>query len=152
MEFKSINSKLKLEETKLLTEMENLVFPFIDKKYLTIKYETIKSFKIVSWKPISYMIYVFGIMWMLSFFITTQEVIEGGYSYEVAKPFISRVLCVVFGIIIILIGYFYDKKFGDYFTLNVKYFEGKIKSSQIFTSLNKEELNVIQKEIQSRIK
>lgn len=152
MEFKSINSKLKLEENKLITEIENLVFKFVDKKYLTINYETIKSFKIVSWKPVSYILYLCGIMIGFCFFVKNQEVLQNGYYYTIPIPMFSRVLCIFFGILVLYLGYRFDKKFGKYFTINVKYFEGKVKTSQIFTSEDKEELNVIQKEIQLRIK
>ena len=152
MEFKSINSKINLEENRLITEMENLVFKFVDKKFLTINYENIKSFKIVSWKPISYIIYLCGLMIGFCFFVRTQEVLEGGYYYVKPIPFYSRVICILLGIVVLYLGYKYDKKYSKYFTLNVKYFEGKVKTSQIFTSEDKDELYVIQKEIQSRIK
>lgn len=152
MEFKSINSKINLEENKLITEMENLVFKFVDKKYLTINYDTIKSFKILSWKSMSYVIYLFGFLMGSGFFIKNKEVLEGGYYYVVPMPFYIRVFFILLSIVIFYLGYSYDKKYGKYFTLNVKYFEGKVKTSQIFTSENKDELYMIQKEIESRIK
>jgi hypothetical protein len=151
MEFKSVNSKLILEDTKLITEIDNLVFKFVDKKYLTIKYDTIKSFKIVSWKPVSYIIYFVGVFIGLCFFVQHQEVVQNGYYITIPIPMVSRVLCIFLGLIVLYLGYRYDKSFSKYFTINVKYFEGKVKTSQIFTSLSKDELTTIQNEIQSRM-
>ncbi len=152
MEFKSINSKLKLEENKLIVEIENMFFKSKPKKYVTLNYDVIKSVFTSSYKPVTYIIYFCGIVLGLSFFVTTHEVLLDGRYYIVPVEMYSRLLCVLLGLIIIFLGYRFNKKYGDYNTLSVRYFEGQIKVSHIFTSESKDELYTIQKEIESRIK
>lgn len=152
MEFKSENSNLKLEEIKLIAEKTNPVLKFVDKKFLSVNYDQIKGFKIVSWRPITYIIYLIGLMIGLCYFIKTSEVLENGYYVLIENSIEGRIILAIMGVLIIGYGYYFNSKFGNLNTLNIKYFEGKIRTSQIFTSTSKEELNIIQNEIQTRIK
>jgi len=151
MEFKSKSSEVKLEETKLIAENSNLVFKFIDTKYSTIDYDKIKGFRIVSWKPIMYIFYLIGLTIALCFFKKTSEVVINGYYVQQENPLFGRIILVLLGISIMIFGYFFNKKFGHLYTLNVKYFEGKNKTVQILTAENEPEVINLKKELERRI-
>jgi hypothetical protein len=88
----------------------------------------------------------------LCYFVETSEVVEYGYYVQRENSLGGRIALAIMGLLIIAYGYYFNNKWGDLHTLNIKYFEGKIKTSQAFTSTSKEELSKIQNEIQNRIK
>lgn len=160
MEFKSETSKIKFEETKLLTENNNLIFNTNDTKYLTIDYDRIKGYSVFSYNRIPYFIYIFAFLFAIQIG-KDVEVWEGangsstdyrGYTHYEERTPIQKIMMGLVTVGIVGYGVYFSKKYGQYYTLKLKHFEGKNTVSKIFTSNSMDEINEIQNEIQSRLK
>ena len=146
MEFKNNNSSLKIQDNKVICENKNIVTKTIS--HLTINIDTIKEFEILGWKYKSYIIYFLGIVCFTGIFQKTHVVnVSYTYSYIEPYPIEYKIIWGCVSLTFILVGYFYNKYYGNYYSLNIKYYEGKIKSSPVYTSLDKEELTSIETQI-----
>jgi hypothetical protein len=160
MEFKNETSKIKFEENKLLTENNNLIFNTKDTKYLTINYDKIKGYSVFSYNRIPYLIYLFAFLFAIQIG-QKVEIWEGangsptdykGYTHYVERTPIQKIGMGVVTLGIIGFGIYFSKRYGGYYNLKLKHFEGKNKVSKIYTSNSMDEINEIQNEIQLRLK
>ena len=158
MEFKNQYSKITFEDREIISEN---ILPFHKKKiinyskevkYNTIKYSDMKSVKVFAYKTLSYIMYVSGLFSVVYGFSPKDREVLGTIYLDTPATENDIFMGCFFGVLLILLGYyFFNRKYGNTKSIIIKYFEGKIKSRQLFLSDDNKEIMDVKREIENRI-
>ena len=150
MEFKNQYSKITFEDREIISEN---ILPFHKKKiinyskevkYNTIKYSDMKSVKVFAYKTLSYIMYVSGLFSVVYGFSPKDREVLGTIYLDTPATENDIFMGCFFGVLLILLGYcFFNRKYGNTKSIIIKYFEGKIKSRQLFRKFNKDFISSI---------
>lgn len=151
MEFKSEFSRIELLEDKLKSETSNFFKSNREKTFNTIKYDNIKGFKIGNWGFIKYIFFVAGLISVGMGFKSDKYEINGIVLYT-HNPTTEQIITgIFFGVILVILGILFDKKYAKYKSLSLEVFEGKDKLIHVFTSQEEKEIVEIRREIEKKI-
>ena len=158
MEFKNQYSKITFEDREIISEN---ILPFHKKKiinyskevkYNTIKYSDMKSVKVFAYKTLSYIMYLFGLGLVVYGFSPKDQEVLGTIYLNIPATENEIIMWSTWGVLLILLGYyFFNRKYGNTKSIIIKYFEGKIKSCQLFLSDDNKEIMDVKREIENRI-
>ena len=158
MEFKNQYSKITFEDREIISEN---ILPFHKKKiinyskevkYNTIKYSDMKSVKVFAYKTFSYIMYLFGLGLIIYGFSPKDKEVLGVIYFDIPATENEIIIWSTWGGLLIVLGYyFFNRKYGNTKSIIIKYFEGKIKSCQLFLSDDNKEIMDVKREIENRI-
>ena len=161
MEFKNQYSKITFEDREIISEN---ILPFHKKKiinyskevkYNTIKYSDMKSVIVFAYKTLSYIMYVSGLFSVVYGFSPKDREVLGTIYLDTPATENDIFMGCFFGVLLILLillgYYFFNRKYGNTKSIIIKYFEGKIKSRQLFLSDDNKEIMDVKREIENRI-
>ena len=85
-------------------------------------------------------------------FVLPYFLLKKQYPNKINKTPKKQPMGCFFGVLLILLGYyFFNRKYGNTKSIIIKYFEGKIKSRQLFLSDDNKEIMDVKREIENRI-
>jgi len=151
METKNEYSRVVFEDDKIVSELTSIWSKKRKKTYNTIKYSDIKELSISTVKPLAYFTYCAGFC-VIGYGFMTKEKEVLNTIYRVPATAEEMVVFSILGALIIALGFYYFHiKYGKLKTLSVKHFEGKKKSTPIFSSENEKEIIDLKRELENRI-
>ena len=111
-----------------------------------------KSVKVFAYKTLSYIMYLFGLGLVVYGFSPKDQEVLGTIYLNIPATENEIIVWSTWGVLLILLGYyFFNRKYGNTKSIIIKYFEGKIKSRQLFLSDDNKEIMDVKREIENRI-